>query len=171
MKEKLNILHYFIRFIQSSENANIIIESFFMDLFLKMLKLAKTQSFKIALCTIIGLLLRHTTVVNNDLAKQGILSITTELVKDKNPKVRRRAIAALGEYIFYGATQLDGTQATEMWDIPHYCISLLMKQIKTSEDEIVKHYALKSIENITSQSELGGSKFCFKEFVHLLLGV
>lgn len=141
MKEKLNILHYFIRFIQSSENANIIIESFFMDLFLKMLKLAKTQSFKIALCTIIGLLLRHTTVVNNDLAKQGILSITTELVKDKNPKVKRRAIAALGEYIFYGATQLDGTSATEMWDIPHFCISLLMKQIKTSEDEIVKHYA------------------------------
>ena len=87
MKEKLNILHYFIRFIQSSENANIIIESFFMDLFLKMLKLAKTQSFKIALCTIIGLLLRHTTVVNNDIAKQGIAAIMIDLLKDENYKV------------------------------------------------------------------------------------
>ena len=136
-----------------------------------MLKLAKTQSFKIALCTIIGLLLRYTTVVNNDLAKQGIMAITTELTKDKNMKVKRRAIAALGEYIFYGATQLDGTSATEMWDIPTGCINLLMKQIKSPEDEIIRLYALKAIENITSQSELGGSKFCFPELTHILLGV
>ena len=136
-----------------------------MDLFLKMLKLAKTQAFKIALSTIIGLLLRHTTVVNNDIAKQGIAAIMIDLLKDKNNRVRRRAVAALGEYIFYGATQLDGTAATEMWDIPYSCISLLVKQIKSSDDEIVRFYALKTIENITSQSELGGSKFCIPEFV------
>jgi serine/threonine-protein kinase ULK4 len=110
-------------------------------------------------------------VVNNDLAKQGTATIMIELLKDKNNRVRRRAIAALGEYIFYGATQLDGTSQTDMWDIPFSCISLLMKQIKNSDDEIVRFYGLKTIENITSQSELGGSKFCFGEFVTLLLGV
>jgi hypothetical protein len=28
-------------------------------------------------------------------------------MKDKNDKVRKKAIAALGEYLFYAATQLD----------------------------------------------------------------
>jgi len=30
-----------------------------------------------------------------------------DALKDKNEKVRRKAIAALGEYLFYGATQMD----------------------------------------------------------------
>jgi hypothetical protein len=30
-----------------------------------------------------------------------------ENLLDKNEKVRRKAIAALGEYLFYGATQMD----------------------------------------------------------------
>jgi serine/threonine-protein kinase ULK4 len=30
-----------------------------------------------------------------------------EIMKDKNEKVRRKAAAALGEYLFYGATQID----------------------------------------------------------------
>ena len=56
-----------------------------------------------------------------------------------------------------------------MWDIPISCINLLIKQIKNSDDDIVKAYALKAIENITSQSELGGAKFCVPEFVGLLI--
>jgi len=109
MKDKLNILHYFINFIQNSDHANMIIESYFMDLFLKILKSAKTKSFKIALCTIIGLLLRYTTNINYEIAKMGIVPLMIELMKDKSPKVKRRAVAVIGEYLFFGATQLDGT--------------------------------------------------------------
>ena len=32
-------------------------------------------------------------------------------MKDKNEKIRKKAIAALGEYLFYAATQLDDEQA------------------------------------------------------------
>jgi len=30
-----------------------------------------------------------------------------DILKEKSEKVRRKAIAALGEYLFYGATQMD----------------------------------------------------------------
>ena len=35
-----------------------------------------------------------------------------EVLKDKNEKVKRKAIAALGEYLFYGATQMDEDSTT-----------------------------------------------------------
>jgi len=37
----------------------------------------------------------------------GIANLLIEFLKDKNEKVRRRAMSALGEYLFYGATQLE----------------------------------------------------------------
>ena len=43
-------------------------------------------------------------------------------MKDKNEKVRKKAIAALGEYLFYAATQLDEEQADPIWEIPEDAI-------------------------------------------------
>lgn len=36
-------------------------------------------------------------------------------MEDKSEKVRRRAIAALGEYMFYAATQLDDETYADIW--------------------------------------------------------
>jgi hypothetical protein len=42
------------------------------------------------------------------LIKQGIINAFIEgATKDKSEKVRRKAMAALGELLFYGATQVD----------------------------------------------------------------
>jgi hypothetical protein len=41
-----------------------------------------------------------------------------ELIKDKSEKVRRKAMAALGEYLFYGATQIDEDAS----NVNHLCI-------------------------------------------------
>lgn len=46
-KERLNMLHYFVSIIQNSSNANLIIESLFMDLFVKLLKTVKSKQFKV----------------------------------------------------------------------------------------------------------------------------
>ena len=54
-----------------------------------------------------GQLIRHATVIENELSQLGIPTILTEVMRDKSEKVRRKAIAALGEYLFYGATQMD----------------------------------------------------------------
>ena len=55
----------------------------------------------------IGLLIRHSTVIECELAESQICHQLVETMKEKSEKVRRRAIAALGEYMFYAATQLD----------------------------------------------------------------
>ena len=104
MKDKLQIFNYFTNFIQNSDNANAIIESYFMDLFLKYIKSAKTKQFKISLSTIIGLLIRYTTNVNYELAQMDIVPLMINLMKDKTSSVKRRAVAVLGEYLFFGST-------------------------------------------------------------------
>jgi len=53
---------------------------------------------------VIGLLVRHSTVIDNELAESEVCQALIEVMEDKSDKVRRRAIAALGEYMFYAAT-------------------------------------------------------------------
>ena len=46
-----------------------------------------------------------------------------EHVNDKNEIVKRKAMAALGEYLFYAATQLDDEQADAIWEITEEAIA------------------------------------------------
>jgi hypothetical protein len=52
-------------------------------------------------------LLRHATAIENELNKTGLTTILIETLNEKNVYARRRAIAALGEFLFYAATQKD----------------------------------------------------------------
>jgi serine/threonine-protein kinase ULK4 len=59
----------------------------------------------VRVCSVIGLLVRHSTVIENDVAESEVSSqLVDVLMRDKNEKVRRKAVAALGEYMFYAAT-------------------------------------------------------------------
>jgi serine/threonine-protein kinase ULK4 len=40
-----------------------------------------------------------------------------DLSRDTNEKVRRRAMAALGEFLFYGATQIDDDPSNTVWEM------------------------------------------------------
>ena len=75
-----------------------------MNLLVRMMKTIKSPLIKIRLCSVIGLLIRHSTVIENDLAESDICNQLIESMKDKSEKVRKKAIAALGEYLFYAAT-------------------------------------------------------------------
>ena len=66
--------------------------------------------------------------------------------------MRKKAIAALGEYLFYAATQLDDEQADPVWEISEDAIQMIIKCLRPNEDETVKFYACKTLENITAQS-------------------
>jgi serine/threonine-protein kinase ULK4 len=73
-----------------------------------MLKTMKSHMVKIRVCSIVGLLIRHATVIDNDVAKSGIRDLLIQTLSDQtNDQVRRKAIASLGEYLFYAATQLN----------------------------------------------------------------
>jgi serine/threonine-protein kinase ULK4 len=69
-------------------------------------------------------------------------------------KVKRKAIAALGEYMFYAATQLDDEQVDPIWELSYESIQVIQKCLRVSsneannEDDIVRFYACKTLENI-----------------------
>lgn len=104
MNEKINALLYFESIIINSNVSNRLINSAFLALLERMMKTIKTPMIKIRLCSVIGLLIRHSTVIENELAESDICKQLIESMKDKNEKVRKKAIAALGEFMFYAAT-------------------------------------------------------------------
>lgn len=66
--DKQNILNYFETIIQHSNVANRLINSQFMNLILKLIKNFKSTSLKARLASIIGQLIRHATVIENELS-------------------------------------------------------------------------------------------------------
>lgn len=75
-----------------------------MNLLTKLLKNVKSPHLKLRLCSILGQLVRHSTVIRNEVAESGLAQLLPEVVSDKNEKVRRKAVASLGEFMFYAAT-------------------------------------------------------------------
>ena len=104
VNDKLNVLVYFESIILNSNVANRLINSAFMSMLMKLLKNVKSPHLKLRLCSILGQLIRHSTVIGNDVAESGLSVLLCEVVKDKNEKVRRKAAASLGELLFYAAT-------------------------------------------------------------------
>lgn len=68
----------------------------------------KKPELRAKIFQIMGFLVRHATVIEPGVIKQGIIGAFVEgVTKDKSQKVRRKAMAALGQLLFYGATQVD----------------------------------------------------------------
>jgi serine/threonine-protein kinase ULK4 len=110
-------------------------------------------------------------VIGNEVAESGLAVLFCEVMKDKNEKVKRKAVASLGEFLFYAATQLDDDQADPVWEIPQQAIATMIKGLSGGEDEIVRFYACKTIENITAQSISAGCNFATLEVATLLLNI
>ena len=71
-QEKLHALAYFESIIVNSNVANRLINSAFVNLFVRVLHSAKSTQIKQRLCSILGLLIRHATIIENDRADLGI---------------------------------------------------------------------------------------------------
>ena len=90
--------------------ANKLINSAFVQVFLKLFVLDSIE-MKARVCSIFGQLLRYATIIDSDLPKSllvdNLLEIITQNSRSDEVTVKRKAIAALGEYLFYAATQMD----------------------------------------------------------------
>lgn len=64
-------------------------------------------NLRIRVCSIIGQLIRHATVIDNELAELDITGAFAKIAKEKNDKLKRKVLATFGEYLFYSATQMD----------------------------------------------------------------
>ena len=171
VNDKLNVLVYFESIILNSNVANRLINSAFMNLLIKLLKNVKSSHLKLRLCSILGQLVRHSTVIGNEVAESGLAQLLSEVIQDKNERVKRKAVASLGEFMFYAATQLDDEQADPVWNLSPVAIKSLIKCLNSGEDEVVRFYACKTIENITAQSISAGCNFATLEVASLLLNI
>lgn len=109
LNEKLNTLKYLETLCCNIDSANILINGPLMPMLVKMLRVTKPPGLRMQLTSVMGLLIRHATLIEEELGGSGIVAVLTETLRDKQDKVRRCAMASLGELLFYIATQTEGS--------------------------------------------------------------
>lgn len=168
----LNLLNYFESIIQDKEIANNIINTSFVTMLISILK-SKNDSIKIRSCSIIAFLIRYSTVIEGPLDDLGLTKSLETLVKERNIEVVRKAVATLGEYLFFVATQAEGEEVnSNYWKISKESLTALAFALEQNKDEITTFYAIKAIENITALTQI--AKFYFANdanFIFIMLDV
>ncbi|CAI0466638.1 unnamed protein product [Linum tenue] len=171
--EKQNAIRYLEMLSSNAEIANIFTNGPVMLILVKMLRLSKASALRVQLASLIGLLIRHATFIEDDLANSGILSSLTDGLRDRQEKVRRFCMAALGELLFYIATQndqsrdnnppespaKDSSKSVPGWQVPNSLISMVSSVLRKGEDDITQLYALRTIENVCSQGSHWAARF------------
>ena len=66
-------------------------------------------------------------------------------------KIKRRCMAALGETLFYISSQEDSNTDQGSWALPMGTISAVVRCLRNDSDEAIRHYAVKTIENVMAQ--------------------
>ncbi|WVY92506.1 hypothetical protein V8G54_031594 [Vigna mungo] len=162
--EKQNVIRYLEMLSINADAANVLTNGPIMLTLVKLLRQSKASALRVQLASLIGLLIRHSTFVDDSLSNSGILGALTDGLRDRQEKVRRFSMAALGELLFYISTQnadcKDNNQlespskdnrTTYGWQVPNSLISLVSSMLRKGEDDITQLYALRTIENICSQ--------------------
>ncbi|XP_021904963.1 LOW QUALITY PROTEIN: serine/threonine-protein kinase RUNKEL [Carica papaya] len=181
ISEKQNIIRYLEMLSSNADAANILTNGPIMLVLVKMLRLSKTSTLRVQLASLIGLLIRHSTFIEDDLANSGILGSLTDGLRDKQEKVRRFSMAALGELLFYISTQNDqnrdlkpsespskDSRSTSGWQVSNSLISLISSVLRKGEDDMTQLYALRTIENVCSQGGHWAARFTSQDVINNL---
>eukprot|EP00928_Gymnodinium_smaydae_P010772 TRINITY_DN1405_c0_g3_i1.p1 TRINITY_DN1405_c0_g3~~TRINITY_DN1405_c0_g3_i1.p1 ORF type:complete len:1319 (-),score=194.91 TRINITY_DN1405_c0_g3_i1:56-4012(-) len=195
--QKVEALKYLEQICCHMHVADVVVNSSLLRLVLRMLLArAKTGSgsvganaaaplvLRVRLLSLIGQLLRHATYLEPSIAELGLIDALLEGLRRNNDSiVRRRSVAALGELLFYiatqpamsapsGTAQEAGAACSDGWQVPAPAIRTLSEiLICASEDEVVRHYAAKTVENVATQCPpIAHRWFYSSELVHALAG-
>ena len=161
--ELLNLLNYFETIILSKEISNNIINTPFVKLFISFLDI-NNDSIRIRACNIIAYLIRYATNMEKSLDNYNLTESLISFISDNNIELNRKAIATLGEYLFFVSTQveaeLDQVNAGQKpnWSISQESLTALLFALNHI-DEKVKFYSLKTIENICSLTTVAKQYF------------
>ena len=107
VSEKQNIIRYLELLSMNSDAANIITNGPIMLLLIRMLRLSKTSVSRVQVASLMGLLVRYSTILDAELASSGIVNALSDGLRDQHDKLRRFCMATLGELLFYISTQSD----------------------------------------------------------------
>ncbi|XP_073011436.1 serine/threonine-protein kinase RUNKEL [Typha latifolia] len=179
VSEKQNIIRYLELLSGNTDAANVITNGSVMLLLVKLLRLSKVSVLRVQIASVIGLLIRHSTIIEADLANSGIVNALTDGLRDKQDKVRRFCMAALGELLFYISTQTDinstdcnthespskDNRSSACWQVPSSVIALVSSILRKGEDDLAQLYALRTIENICSQGGDWTSRFACQDVI------
>lgn len=108
--EKQNVIRYLEMLSSNPDAANMLTNGSVMLVIVKMLRQSKASALRVQLASLIGLLIRHSTYIDDDLSNSGILGSLTDGLRDRQEKVRRFSMAALGELLFYISTQNENSK-------------------------------------------------------------
>uniref|UniRef100_A0A1S4DNC1 Serine/threonine-protein kinase RUNKEL-like n=1 Tax=Nicotiana tabacum TaxID=4097 RepID=A0A1S4DNC1_TOBAC len=176
--EKQNLIRYLELLTSNAEAANILTNGPIMLVLVKMLRHSKASLLRAQLASLIGLLIRHSTFIGDELANSGILGALTDGLRDRQEKVRRFSMAALGELLFYISTQNEhardnkpmespskDSRPSSCWQVTSPIISLVSSVLRNGEDDITQLYALRTIENISSQGGYWSARFASQDVI------
>ncbi|XVF28423.1 hypothetical protein REPUB_Repub15cG0028200 [Reevesia pubescens] len=168
ISEKQNVIRYLEMLSNNADAANIFTNGPIMLMLVKMLRQSKTSALRVQLASLIGLLIRHSTFIEDDLANSGILGALMDGLRDRQEKVRRFSMAALGELLFYISTQNEDGRDKIPPESPskdNKPVSGWQSVLRKGEDEMTQLYALRTIENICSQGGLWASRFTSQDVI------
>lgn len=150
---RINILAYLEVICKEASIANILVNSATLDFcFLHLDPSNNPLELRVAAATIIGQLVRHTTFIHQDTVRAGMVQKTVNLFqKEPHMTVKRRLLVCLGELLFYIAVQT--TAEREAWDLNPSAIRELYLSALDGSDEVLRHYAVKGIENVVSVAD------------------
>lgn len=118
VSEKQNTIRYLEMLSGNADAANILTSGPIMLVLVKMLRQSKASILRVQLASVIGLLIRYSTFIETDLASSGIMGALTDGLRDKQEKVRRFSMAALGELLFYISTQNEHSRDSSALESP-----------------------------------------------------
>ncbi|MBA0696600.1 hypothetical protein Goari_003140, partial [Gossypium aridum] len=178
ISEKQNVIRYLEMLSNNADAANILTNGPIMLMLVKMLRQSKTSALRVQLASLIGLLIRHSTFIEDEFANSGILGALTDGLRDRQEKVRRFSMAALGELLFYISTQNEhardnnppefpskDNKPVSGWQVPNSLISLVSSILRKGEDDMTQLYALRTIENICSQGGHWAARFTSQDVI------
>lgn len=93
LNEKINTLKYIETLCTNIDAANILINGPLMPLLVKLLRTTKIPALRVQLTSVMGLLIRHATLIEEELAGSGIVAVLTETLRDKQDKVHLRMMS------------------------------------------------------------------------------
>ncbi|XBJ04181.1 hypothetical protein VPH35_023164 [Triticum aestivum] len=179
VSEKQNIIRYLELLSMNSDAANIITNGPIMLLLIRMLRLSKTSVLRVQVASLMGLLVRYSTILDAELASSGIINALSDGLRDRHNKLRRFCMATLGELLFYISTQFDqdskesnaeespmkDNKSGALWQVPSAVIALVSSILRKGEDDLAQLYALRTIDNICSQGTDWTSRFASQDAI------
>lgn len=153
-KNKLTYLYYLEILSASNHLAHEILSSDIGSTLVHLLKYSISNDLKIRSANVLGLLIRHASIINDQLQKQGLIDALHEAIQSNDIQLQRRSAAAFGELVFYVASQQrDPRAADNAWEVPDQLVFKYAEMLnKPDIDEVVQHYVAKTMENIAGQN-------------------